>query len=268
MKQTTSIVLLLLMAGAVHAQTLQSVTDNGNNTTTNPIIVQGNEAARSFSLKNNQGILRWGIGLANDDGNTLMIHQYSATGVYSASPLTINGSLVKIPGRLVMGASTDDGVSAIQLNGVVLADKFRLNTITTPGPGGGVFAPASATVGIYTSNGERLRIDGNGNVGIGTKKTDVYRLAVEGTIAARKMKVTQEAWPDYVFEDHYKLPSLQETAAFIKVNRHLPDIPSASEIAANGLDLGEMNKKLLQKIEELTLHLIRLEAEVEKLKNK
>ena len=96
-----------------------------------------------------------------------------------------------------------------------------------------------------------------GSVGIGTlNKANTYKLAVEGTIGARRVKVTQETWPDYVFERDYQLPTLQEVDAYIKEHKHLPGVPSAEEVTKNALDLGEMNKILLQKIEELTLHLI------------
>jgi hypothetical protein len=96
-----------------------------------------------------------------------------------------------------------------------------------------------------------------GSVGIGTlNKAGAYKLAVEGTIGARRVKVTQETWADFVFDNDYKLPSLQDVDAYIKSHKHLPGVPSAAEVTKNSLDLGEMNKILLQKIEELTLHLI------------
>ncbi|GAA0548825.1 hypothetical protein GCM10009415_33740 [Chitinophaga japonensis] len=103
---------------------------------------------------------------------------------------------------------------------------------------------------------EKIRITPSGNVGIGTTITGEYKLAVEGTIGARKMKVTQAAWADFVFRPDYKLPTLQEVEQFVNEHQHLPDVPSEKEVAENGLDLGEMNKKLLQKVEELTLYLI------------
>ena len=74
-------------------------------------------------------------------------------------------------------------------------------------------------------------------------------------------------WPDYVFEPAYKMPSLQELEAYIKKNKHLPDVPTAKEVAKDGLDVGDMNRILLQKIEELTLHLIEQGKEIERLKN-
>ncbi|SHN46181.1 hypothetical protein [Chitinophaga sp. CF418] len=102
----------------------------------------------------------------------------------------------------------------------------------------------------------KMIVTGAGSVGIGTLTPGTYMLAVEGTIGARKVKVTQSAWADFVFEPAYKLPSLAELEAYIKANKHLPDVPSAEEVSKEGIDVGEMNKILLQQIEELTLHLI------------
>jgi hypothetical protein len=82
------------------------------------------------------------------------------------------------------------------------------------------------------------------------------------------VKVTQTGWADFVFEPDYQLPSLQDLETYIKINKHLPDVPSASEVAKEGLDLGEMNKILLQKIEELTLHVIELEKKINVLQKK
>ncbi len=118
-----------------------------------------------------------------------------------------------------------------------------------------------------------FRITGNGfiagNVGIGVTDTKGYKLAVGGSMIAEKIKVKlKTAWPDYVFAPEYTLPSLQEVEAHIKQYQHLPDMPSAKEVAAEGIDLGEMNRKLLQKVEELTLYIIDLKKEVEALKNK
>jgi uncharacterized protein YbgA (DUF1722 family) len=95
-----------------------------------------------------------------------------------------------------------------------------------------------------------------GNVGIGTTEPGDYKLAVEGTIGAREVKVTLDNWSDFVFDSEYKLKDLEDVENYINDNKRLPDIPSESEVIANGVNLGEMNAKLLQKIEELTLYLI------------
>ncbi|SFD51646.1 hypothetical protein SAMN05518672_102262 [Chitinophaga sp. CF118] len=104
-----------------------------------------------------------------------------------------------------------------------------------------------------------------GSIGVGTTAPGPYKLAVEGTIGARKIKVTQVTpWADFVFEPDYQLPSLYEVEKYITANKHLPDVPSAAEVEKEGLDVGEMNKILLQKVEEQTLYLIDLKKELEK----
>lgn len=91
---------------------------------------------------------------------------------------------------------------------------------------------------------------------IGTLQTSA-NLYVNGTVNAKEVKVEASiAVPDYVFEKSYDLQSLSEVENYIAKNKHLPEIPSAKEITKDGINLGEMQMKLLQKIEELTLHLI------------
>ncbi|TWF44804.1 hypothetical protein FHW36_101726 [Chitinophaga polysaccharea] len=116
-----------------------------------------------------------------------------------------------------------------------------------------------------TTIGSSMVIANNKNVGIGVDNP-AYKLTVDGTIGARRVKVTQEQWADYVFHPNYKLPALATVSQFIKDNKHLPDIPSEKEVKERGVDLGEMNKLYLQKIEELTLYIIDLQRQVDALK--
>ncbi len=101
----------------------------------------------------------------------------------------------------------------------------------------------------------RLNIVRNGNVGIGTTNPDA-RLAVNGTIHTKEVKVDMDGWSDFVFEKDYELPTLEEVQQYITEHGHLENIPSASDVEENGILLGQMNAKLLQKIEELTLYTI------------
>ena len=113
----------------------------------------------------------------------------------------------------------------------------------------------------------RMIISSSGNVGIGTTNTFGYKLAVNGAIGSKEVVVeTTSAWPDFVFEPDYDLPTLEEVEQHIVDQGHLPEIPSESEVAESGINLGEMNAKLLQKIEELTLYLIDQHKEIEELK--
>lgn len=124
---------------------------------------------------------------------------------------------------------------------------------------------------LWTSRSEWVfNLSQEGNVGIGTTPQANYRLAVEGKIGAREVQVIAPGapWPDYVFEDDYKLMPLEEVEARVKAEKHLPEIPSAKEVEENGVALGEMQAKLLRKVEELTLYLIDLKKENEALKKK
>ena len=100
-----------------------------------------------------------------------------------------------------------------------------------------------------------VSIKKGGNVGIGTINPD-SKLSVNGNIHTKEVKVDLIGWSDFVFYDSYNLPSLTEVENHIKAKGHLKDIPSAEEVAKNGILLGEMDSKLLQKIEELTLYAI------------
>ncbi|HEX3007803.1 MAG TPA: hypothetical protein VHO90_09335 [Bacteroidales bacterium] len=103
-----------------------------------------------------------------------------------------------------------------------------------------------------------------GNVGIGTTNPQ-NKLDVNGTIHAREVKVDLNGWSDFVFQPTYKLKPLIEVEKYIKANGHLEDIPSAKEVEKNGVNMGEMQAKLLQKIEELTLYTIELEKRIKEL---
>jgi hypothetical protein len=100
-----------------------------------------------------------------------------------------------------------------------------------------------------------------GNVPIPTG----YRLAVDGNVIAEKVKVkNSNAWPDFVFRKDYQLTSLSEIEKYVNENSHLPEMPSAAEVEKDGQDLGEMNRLLLKKVEELTLYLIEQNKHIEK----
>jgi hypothetical protein len=127
-----------------------------------------------------------------------------------------------------------------------------------------VFQPSwgNTGVGTYTPNA-KFHVNGAQLIGGNSDRIAAgYQLSVAGKIIAEEMRVQlKAAWPDYVFADNYKLKSLEEVEQHIKTNKHLPNIPAAAVVEKEGFDLGDMNKRLLEKIEELTLYMIEMKKE-------
>lgn len=132
------------------------------------------------------------------------------------------------------------------------------------GSGGVIIATSHAKSDLIPPT--RLIIKPDGNVGIGTTNPQ-SELAVNGRISAKEIACQPKGWADKVFKDSYNLKSLKELESYINEYQHLPDIPSESEVLKNGINLGEMQAKLLQKIEELTLYMIELEKKNSLLEN-
>jgi len=177
-----------------------------------------------------------------------------------------NGDLLLVNGGGKVGIGTSTPASKLTING---------------GENNGV----SATLEINNS-GQKLLIDGNeidamngtlvlnGNnsngVAIGTQiPANGYKLSVDGKIIAEEVRVQLSgAWPDYVFDPGYALMKLDVLKAFIHDKKHLPGIPSAEEMHNDGLALGEIQIRQMQKIEELTLHIIALHEQMNKMEAK
>lgn len=124
---------------------------------------------------------------------------------------------------------------------------------------------------VKTNDIERYRVTPNGQMLIGrstlnTNSPQNTLLEVNGWILAKGLKITQGGWADYVFEKNYPLIPLAKLASYIKKYRHLPGVPSAAEVAANGISVGESQEILLKKIEELTLYLLQQQRQIDELR--
>ena len=147
-------------------------------------------------------------------------------------------------------------VTALDASGneSVASDPLAINTNAASGGGSGNWILNNQDV-YYNA----------GNVGIGTTTPD-EKLTVKGSIHSEEVKVDLSVpAPDYVFEADYHLTPLEQLRIYIKQNKHLPNIPTAKEMEANGIELGVMNMKLLEKMEELTLYILEQESRIKKL---
>ncbi len=158
---------------------------------------------------------------------------------------------------LYPGGSGDVGMG-------VYGNEFRLHSD---------YSGADITFGYDNYNSgftERMRVKGDGRVAIGTTTpANGYLLSVNGKVIATEVRVESKVnWPDYVFNNDYKLLSLEELEASINANKHLPGIPSASEIKEGGIMLGDMQTKTIEKVEENTLYIIELNKKIKLLEDK
>ncbi len=147
--------------------------------------------------------------------------------------------------------STNGGLSLV-INGGHAANLQRMRMYLATN------VPGQSYISWLRDNQTLMLLDGaTGKLGIGT--TDLsgkHLLRVDGSIGAREITVEADGWSDFVFEEDYQLPTLEEVEAHITGKGHLPEIPNEQEIMETGVNLGDMDAKLLQKIEELTLYLI------------
>lgn len=194
------------------------------------------------------------------DNNEIMVRNTNST------PGTL--AIQNDGGEVTVGARTtiNKGGEALKLNGADPQMTFYQN---------GVFKSfiEQSNNGLYMGvNGGNLRLDATGQVAIGgiVPAASAYKLTVTGKIICEELKVklVSSGWPDYVFDQKYKLKTLSEVEQFIAKNKHLPNIPSAAEVEKNGIEVGDMQKKMMEKIEELTLYIIDLQKQIDEFKKK
>ncbi|MEP3387833.1 MAG: hypothetical protein ABJO02_06580 [Reichenbachiella sp.] len=182
-----------------------------------------------------------GIGTSDPTDGLLHVYRHTTTGGFGS--ITPSNAVLRV----------QDYNSNMYIDGNAIYSSSSLNI--------GTFASNPIVFG--TNDTERLRIHTNGKVGIGINNP-TYKLHVIGDARANRFISNTNTYADFVFEDDYRLAPLSEVEAYIEENNHLPDIPSEAEARKNGVDLQDMQAKLLQKIEELTLYVIEQNKQLEK----
>lgn len=214
--------------------------------------VYGDAAKPSFAFDNDTN-----TGMYNPSVDELA---FSAGGVeklrINPSGFTLNGALTSNSSDPILHINDNNGTSTGNMTGIV--------SFEAQGVSKGYVGFASPTGnGLYMYNSD-------GNIYLTSNLTSISsNMVVNGNLESKKVKVTSQpgSFPDYVFKPNYNLRSLSELDAYIKANGHLPNIPKAAEVEKNGQDLGLIQQKLLEKIEELTLYTIEQEKKLKKLNN-
>ena len=214
-------------------------------------------------------------------GDTSASHIFNVEGTSRLNGNTaVNGTLT------VTGSTT---LANMQATGSVLAGTLSVGTGFSVSAIGNVVVNRSVTVGDIqlTPNGGLHSVNGNfsltengnfqtlGNMTVGGNIVSTGSLRVgdgfycdaHGNAKVKELRVTLTDWPDYVFGEGYRLMPLGEVEDYVTENGHLPQMPSAAEVEQEGADLGQMNKLLLQKVEEPTLYVIDLQKQLDELKS-
>ncbi len=212
------------------------------------------------------------VGIATKDPKAKLHVNGSAAFLSSGSNAFKIVSSPEVPQRGISIGNDPDGSFNFHIVGGVNNEAFNFNNGSTKL----MTITAEGNIGINISNPQaKLHIfhaseGGVDDVFLIETKNETgnvinFKVKNNGYFWAREVIVTLNTFPDYVFGDTYKLMSLEETENFIKENKHLPGVPSESEVVKNGINVGEMNALLLEKIEELTLYVINLKKENDKL---
>lgn len=283
-----------------------AIGDNNSSTSNMSFAIGDNNTSDntfSFAIgRSNQSHASTSYAIGYSNTNTSLASPYFAVGFNNTNSaqhsISIGERLSNTTGGIMMGInkhgsnykptlfiSTTQGSNETGKVGIgnVTSPSAKLHIKADSGERADLMLEATGTSAIYFKNTDNsISLTGNimtlsasgfsytnGNVAIGTMPNNDYKLAVKGIIRSEEVVVElMTSWPDYVFDSDYSLPKLKEVKAFVSENGHLPGLPNASQVSENGLGLGEMNAKLLEKIEELTLYIIEQEERIQKLEEK
>ncbi len=231
---------------------LLSLKGLGNDDETFAFIAKNSDNTNLFSIRDDGN-----VGINNSTPNaSLAIKSYgTTTGLALDVTNSSSSNLLQIKDNGNIGIGLVSGTAKLTLKGQ-----------------GSTSSTESINIQNSSSN-ELFKIKDNGQTIIGEETittgdhTD-FKLSVDGKIVAQEIITTETGWADHVFKPDYKLLSLLELEKKIQASGHLPGIPSEAEVKQNGVSINEMQVKMLEKIEELTLYMIELQKENEKLKSK
>ncbi len=213
----------------------------------NEILARNGANATTLTLQNDGGALKVG------SGNKLLVADNGNIGIGTGSPL----SKLDVLGRIRIEQSNEAlGITGNNpYIGMWFNNSYRSKI-------------QQLTDQLYIHSTDKVHLDGD-QIAIGNmlSTADGYKLTVTGKIICEELKVEVSAnWPDYVFATDYALTPLSDLKSFIETNNHLPNIPKAADVEKDGFEVGEMNRKLLEKVEELTLYVIQLQEQIDAIK--
>lgn len=194
----------------------------------------------------------------NSAGPMMTISTSGAVGIGTAAPTTAKLVIAGATGTQGIDLSTSDQYANMRVlqntNGTTDKDMYF-----------GFQSGPTSSLHLYSNNAETMTV-ANGKVGIGAATATGYLLTVGGKIICTELKVQVQPFPDYVFANGYNLKSIDEVEQHIKTYNRLPGMPSACEVEQNGMNVGDMQTRVVEKVEENTLYIIQLKKEIDALK--
>jgi hypothetical protein len=275
-KYLSMVALAVFMTAVINLQAQDSPNgiEPGSGT---PILDQQSWNLMGNTLSNTSGnklgsVNAYPIRICTNNTDRIYIDAGGSIGINTTSPLQM---LHVVEGNILISASSERAPGSA--NGSILFGdeptstnpygKWGIEYVGNEDEGYGLnFWKPYNTGGGFMNN--VLFLADNGNVGVGTNEPPA-KFSVNGKVLAKEVHVctSPDCWPDYVFGENYKLMNLKELDAYVKANKHLPGVPSASEVEEQGdVDLGQMNAILLEKVEELTRYVIDLQKQIDEMK--
>lgn len=198
------------------------------------------------------GMTEWDGAVIRVSGNDFVLTNQEATGSTTLSAYGVGMMFSGANQRIWVGGGNTSSVSYAKFNIASQDNGLYIETMSGTSKYG-------IRVKMQLNTSDAIQVFQND----GTTKN--FKVTGGGEVFARKYTTTLAAIPDYVFQPEYQLMPLSELRTYVNTNSHLPNIPSAKEYEANGVDLGELNRLLLEKTEELTLYILQLEDRIKSL---